>query len=45
VHWDKGTIKEHQKAYAAEQNKWIDNVRPLVFKANKQMLGRRLGEL
>jgi hypothetical protein len=45
VHWDKGVVKEREKAYAAEQQKWIDDVRPRVEKVSKTQLPRRLGEL
>ncbi len=45
VLWDKGVIKEREKAYAASQKKWLDDVRPMVVKANKQMLPNKIGEL
>jgi hypothetical protein len=43
--WDKGFVKERDKAYAAEQKKWITDVRERVVKADKQMMPRKLGEL
>jgi hypothetical protein len=43
--WDKGFVKERDAAYAASQKKWIDGVRPRLFKADKQMLPRKLGQL
>ena len=45
VLWDKGVIKEREKAYAASQKAWIDGVRPRMEKADKQMMPRKLGEL
>ena len=45
VLWDKGVIKEREKAYAASQQKWLDDVRPMVVKANKQLLPNKIGEL
>jgi hypothetical protein len=45
VLWDKGVIKEREKAYAAEQKAWIDGVRPRMFKADKQMMPRKIGEI
>lgn len=45
VLWDKGVVKEREKAYAAEQKAWLTGVRPRMFKANKQMLPRKIGEL
>jgi hypothetical protein len=38
VLWDKGVVKEREKAYAAEQKAWITGVRPRMEKFNKQML-------
>ena len=43
--WDKGVVKEREKAYAAEQRKWIKGVRPLVEKVNKERLPRIIGNL
>ncbi len=45
VVWDKGVVKEREKAYAAEQQKWITGVRERVVKANRQMLPRNIGQL
>jgi hypothetical protein len=44
VVWDKGVVKEREKAYAAEQQKWIDGVRPLAERALAR-LPRKLGEV
>lgn len=45
VLWDKGVVKERQKAYDKVQADFIAGVRPRMFKADKQMLPRKLGEL
>jgi hypothetical protein len=44
VHWDKGVVKEREKAYAASQKKWIDGIRPRI-EAMSRLLPRKLGEL
>ena len=43
--WDKGFVKERAAAYKASQDAWIKGVRPRMFKANKQMLPNKIGEL
>jgi hypothetical protein len=45
VMWDKGVVKERDKAYAAHQKSFIDGVRPKMEKVDKQMMPRKLGEL
>jgi hypothetical protein len=44
VLWDKGVVKERDKAYAEYQKKFIDGVRPRV-KALSRLLPRKVGEL
>jgi hypothetical protein len=45
VLWDKGVVKERQKAYDAYNKSFLDGVRPRMFKADKQMMPRKIGEL
>jgi hypothetical protein len=45
THWDRGGLKERDKAYAAEQKKWLTGVRPRLEKWDKQHMPRKLGEL
>jgi hypothetical protein len=45
VLWDKGVVKEQRKAYDAYNKSFIDGVRPRMFKADKQTMPRKIGEL
>ncbi len=45
VVWDKGVVKERDKAVKANAKKWLDGVRPRMFKANKERLPAKIGEL